>query len=210
MTRNWSKSYVLWALATDENHGPHVGGCGTCRGLVTIDLSKPGDPVKTEPDYYALGQASKFLLPGAVRIASDEPAGTQLKDVAFSNPDGSIVLYTLNAGTASQAFRIGFHGKTVATTSAGRIGGHVYLEAEVKLLVLHGGRRHPARRRSSGPVLLGNDELFRIEMAAMAGAAGQGGGGRLHLVHLRNLGDVVLLHVLGHGVHDAGHLLFRF
>jgi glucosylceramidase len=118
VTRNWSRSYVLWALATDQDHGPHVGGCGTCRGLVTIDLTKPGDPVKPEPDYYALGQASKFLLPGAVRIASDEPGGpegTDLKDVAFSNPDGSIVLYAVNRGARSQAFRIGFHGKTVAT-----------------------------------------------------------------------------------------------
>ena len=113
--RNWAKSYVLWALATDQDHGPHVGGCGTCRGLVTIDLDKPGNPVKPEPDYYVLGQASKFLLPGAVRIASDEPAGTQLKDVAFRNPDGTIVLYTLNAATTSQTFRIGFHGAKVAT-----------------------------------------------------------------------------------------------
>ncbi len=114
--RNWSKSYVLWALATDQNHGPHVGGCGTCRGLVTIDLSVPSNPsVKPELDYYVLGHASKFLVPGAVRIDSDEPAGTQMKGVAFRNPDGSIVLYTLNAGTTSQAFRIGFHQKTVAT-----------------------------------------------------------------------------------------------
>ncbi len=115
VTRNWSRSYVLWALATDQDHGPHVGGCGTCRGLVTIDPTKPGDPVKPEPDYYALGQASKFLLPGAVRIASDGPEEIDLKHVAFSNPDGSIVLYALNSGTKSQAFRIGFHGKTVAT-----------------------------------------------------------------------------------------------
>ena len=45
VTRNWAKSYVLWALATDQDHGPHVGGCDTCRGLVTIDLDKPGNPV---------------------------------------------------------------------------------------------------------------------------------------------------------------------
>ncbi|HEV2487674.1 MAG TPA: glycoside hydrolase family 30 beta sandwich domain-containing protein [Terracidiphilus sp.] len=115
VTRNWAKSYVLWALATDQDHGPHVGGCGTCRGLITIDLRKPENPVKLEPDYYVLGHASKFLLPGAVRIGSDEPAGKQLKDVAFRNVDGTIVLYTLNAATASQALRIGFHGKTVAT-----------------------------------------------------------------------------------------------
>jgi len=117
VTRNWSKAYVLWALATDQNRGPHVGGCDTCRGLVTIDLTNPERPsVRPELDYYVLGQASKFLLPGAVRIASDEPAGTQLKDVAFRNPDGTIVLYTLNAGTTAQLLRIGFRTKTVATT----------------------------------------------------------------------------------------------
>ncbi len=114
--RNWSKSYVLWALATDQNHGPHVGGCSECRGVVTINLVDPENPrVIYEPDYYVLGQASKFVFPGAVRIASNEPAGTDLKDVAFQNADGTIVLYTLNAGTKSQLFRVGFHGKTIAT-----------------------------------------------------------------------------------------------
>ncbi|HMD76585.1 MAG TPA: glycoside hydrolase family 30 beta sandwich domain-containing protein [Terracidiphilus sp.] len=115
--RNWARSYVLWALATDQKNGPHVGGCDICRGLVTIDLTNPEKPaVKTEVDYYVIGQASRFVLPGAVRIASDEPAGTQLKDVAFRNPDGAVVLYTVNNGTASQELRISFRGKTVATT----------------------------------------------------------------------------------------------
>ena len=126
--RNWSKSYVLWALATDQNHGPHVGGCDTCRGLLTIDDSDPQKAtVKPELDYYVLGQASKFLLPGALRIASDEPAGTQLKDVAFLNPNGAVVLYTLNAGTASQNLRIRFHGKTTVTTlPAGAVAAFVW------------------------------------------------------------------------------------
>jgi glucosylceramidase len=117
VTRNWSRGYVLWALATDQNHKPYVGGCDTCRGLVTVDLSNLDHAVvKPELDYYVLGHATKFLLPGAVRIASDEPAGTSLKDVAFRNLDGTVVLYTLNAGDASQPVRIGFHGKTAATT----------------------------------------------------------------------------------------------
>ncbi len=117
VTRNWARGYVLWALATDQNHGPVVGGCDTCRGLVTIDLTNPDRPaVKNELDYYVLGQASKFVLPGAVRIASDEPAGTLLKDVAFRNPNGTIVLYTLNAGTTVQEFRITAQGKTAQTT----------------------------------------------------------------------------------------------
>jgi glucosylceramidase len=117
VTRNWAKSYILWALATDEKHGPIVGGCDTCRGLLTINLSDPtAATVKPELDYYVLGQASKFVLPGAVRIASDEPSGTPLKDVAFRNSNGSIVLYTLNSGATSQDLRVAFHSKTFTTT----------------------------------------------------------------------------------------------
>lgn len=126
--RNWSRAYVLWALATDQNHGPFVGGCDTCRGLVTIDLSNPDHPsVKPELDYYVLGHASKFLLPGAVRIASDEPAGSTVKDVAFRNPDGTIVLYVLNTGTQAQPIQISARGKVVATTiSAGSVATFVW------------------------------------------------------------------------------------
>jgi glucosylceramidase len=115
--RNWSRGYVLWALATDEKHGPFVGGCDTCRGLLTIDLSDPEKAtVKPELDYYVLGHASRFLLPGAVRVASNEPAGTEIKDVAFLNPNGTIVLYLLNRGTIGQELSVQFHGKTVTTT----------------------------------------------------------------------------------------------
>jgi|CZKL01.1.fsa_nt_gi glucosylceramidase len=114
VARNWSKSYVLWALATDQNHGPVVGGCDTCRGLITIDSSDPAKVTfKPELDFYVLGHASKFLYPGAIRIASDEPANGAVKDVAFRNRNGTIVLYALNEGTADQEVRIRFHGKTV-------------------------------------------------------------------------------------------------
>jgi glucosylceramidase len=114
--RNWARSYVLWTLATDQDHGPHVGGCGQCRGVITLDLTNPQNPrVTPEPDYYVLGQASKFVYPGALRIASTEPEGTGLKDVAFRNPNGTIVLYTVNTSADSQSFRIRFHRKTAAT-----------------------------------------------------------------------------------------------
>jgi hypothetical protein len=49
--------------------------------------------------------------------------------VAFRNPNGTIVLYALNAGDASQDLRIGFHGKTAATTLPAGSRGHVCLEA---------------------------------------------------------------------------------
>ena len=112
--RNWSRSYILWALATDQNHGPVVGGCDTCRGLVTVDTAK--GTFKPELDYYVLGQASRFLEQGAVRIASDEPKDGPVKDVAFRNPKGEVVLYTLNPDTASHDVILNFHGRSVAAT----------------------------------------------------------------------------------------------
>lgn len=34
---HWSNATILWNLALDPDHGPHLGGCDTCRGVVTID-----------------------------------------------------------------------------------------------------------------------------------------------------------------------------
>ncbi len=117
VTRNWAKSYILWALATDEHNGPYVGGCDKCRGIVTVDTSDPNHVVvRPELDYYVLGHASKFLSPGAVRIASDEPAGGALRNVAFQNPDGSIVLYLLNPGGQSTMLSLYYHEKIAITS----------------------------------------------------------------------------------------------
>jgi len=62
VTRNWAKSYVLWALATDQNHGPFVGGCETCRvWSPSTSPTRKGDR-EARTRLYVLGQASKFLL----------------------------------------------------------------------------------------------------------------------------------------------------
>ncbi len=115
-TRNWAKSYVLWDLANDQNMGPHVGGCGTCRPVVTVDYSDASN-VKSilTTDYYALGQASKFVVPGAYHIDSDEQTINGLYDVAFRNPDGSIVVFVTNTG-GDQSFNIKYGNKFVTAT----------------------------------------------------------------------------------------------
>ena len=73
MMRNWGKSYVKWSLALDGNRGPHTGGCGTCTPLVTV--SESSGAVTYPIDYYTLGQYSKFVLPGAVRVYSSNAPG---------------------------------------------------------------------------------------------------------------------------------------
>jgi glucosylceramidase len=104
-TRNWAKSVVLWNLALDQDHGPYLGGCHTCRGVVTIDTTTSPSTVSTTVDYVALGHASKFVVPGATRIESNSGTST-LENVAFQNPDGSIVLIALNSGSAVLPFTL--------------------------------------------------------------------------------------------------------
>jgi glucosylceramidase len=99
-TRNWARAVAMWNLALDEKHGPHLGGCDNCRGVVTID-SKTG-AVTRNVEYYAFAHASKFVAPGAYRIESNEP-NAELPNVAFRNPDGSLVLIVLNTGAKAQA-----------------------------------------------------------------------------------------------------------
>ena len=108
-TRNWARSVVLWNLALNQNHQPYLGGCNTCRGIITVnEESSPAQVIPTV-DFTALGHASKFLAPGARRIDSNSFEQGSLEDVAFRNPDGSIVLVVLNGSGGSQTFNIAWH-----------------------------------------------------------------------------------------------------
>ena len=93
--RHWARGALFWNLALDENNGPYAGGCHTCRGVVTID-SRTGEITRTD-EYYALAHASRFVRPGAHRIASSGPTD-DLDNVAFRNADdGSLVLLVSNS-----------------------------------------------------------------------------------------------------------------
>jgi glucosylceramidase len=102
-TKNWSKTALLWNLALDENHGPINNGCQDCRGVVTINSTT--GTVTRNVEYYSIGHFSKFIRPGAFRIAST-PFGnsTGLDHVAFINTDGSKVLVVSNAGSTPKSF----------------------------------------------------------------------------------------------------------
>ena len=111
-TRNWAKGVLMWNLALDENFGPHKGGCSDCRGIVTINSATGA--VTKNIEYYAFGHASKFVAVGAVRVASNEAEG--ISNVAFRNPDGSLVLIALNGNAAAKAFSVKTKGKTFGYT----------------------------------------------------------------------------------------------
>jgi len=113
--RNSGKAYVKWSLALNEKLGPDLtqnapplAGCNTCTPIVTVN-STSGAVTKTI-EYYTLGQYSKFVLPGAVRIySSNTPT---VASVAFVNPDGSTVLVAYNNSTSAQTVPVQWGGQS--------------------------------------------------------------------------------------------------
>ncbi|MGB9457482.1 MAG: carbohydrate-binding protein [Bryobacteraceae bacterium] len=119
--RNWSRSYVKWSLALDQNNGPHTGGCGDCTGLIMVNSITGA--VTNNIDYYTLGHFSKFVLPGAVRVWSNNAPG--LISAAFINPlhhadlagvahsdarERSRVLVVYNDSASTQTFQVVWYG----------------------------------------------------------------------------------------------------
>ncbi|UZX05646.1 glucan endo-1,6-beta-glucosidase [Arthrobacter sp. CDRTa11] len=120
VTRNWSKTAVNWNIALDENGGPRLGGCQTCTGLVTTHSD---GSVTTNAEYYTIGHLSKFVKPGAVRIASTSFGTTgwngQIMDVAFRNPDGSTALVVHNENDEPRTFAVSVGSRTFEYTLPG-------------------------------------------------------------------------------------------
>jgi glucosylceramidase len=129
-TRNWAKSVVNWNIALDSTGGPHLGGCDTCTGLVTL---QPDGSVSTDAEYYTIGHLSKFVKPGAVRIGSTSYGTTgwngQLMSAAFRNSDGTTALVVHNenddprsfaVAVGDQSFEYELPGGSIATYTWGR------------------------------------------------------------------------------------------
>ncbi len=114
--RNWSKTALLWNLALDQNDGPHLNGCGNCRGVVTINTADGA--VTFNEEFYALGQVTKAVQPNAVRVAST--FSSVVDNVAYTNPDGSQVLVATNTSAATTTIRVVHNGKHFSYQIPGR------------------------------------------------------------------------------------------
>ncbi|GLY97508.1 ricin-type beta-trefoil lectin domain protein [Actinoplanes sp. NBRC 103695] len=113
-TRNWARTVTTWNMALDGNHGPVIGSCGNCMGVVTTN----GGGVTYNAEYYVLGHLSKFVKPGAVRIDSTGFGEGGIENVAFKNPDGSIALVAVNTG-GTQNFQVSYGGQSFGYQLAG-------------------------------------------------------------------------------------------
>lgn len=110
--RNSSRSFVKWGMALDQHRGPNTGGCSTCTPLITVN--DPTGEVTYTIDYYTLGHFSKFVLPGAVRVYSNNIEG--VVNAVFVNPDNSRALVAYNDSTSDRTFQVLWNGGSFAYT----------------------------------------------------------------------------------------------
>ncbi|MBS1794719.1 MAG: glycoside hydrolase family 30 protein [Acidobacteria bacterium] len=89
---NGTVGWTDWNLLLDETGGPNHAA-NFCFAPLHADLKK-GELIYT-PSYYYIGHFSKFIKPGAKRIAA-AASRSRLLTTAFLNPDGKIVTIVMN------------------------------------------------------------------------------------------------------------------
>lgn len=102
-SNNWAKAILEWNLANNSSIGPNtVGGCTTCLGAITVNNSTS---FTRNVSYYIIGQISKFVRPGASRIAVTSN-NTSINATAFLHSDGTIALICYNSSSSAQIVKI--------------------------------------------------------------------------------------------------------
>jgi glucosylceramidase len=112
---NWAQGYTYWNMLLDETGGPrHAGGLFRGSNVVTFN-TKTGKLIYS-PTYYMFGHFSKFVKPGAKRIACTSSSDYFIA-TAFKNIDGKIAINILNLSDADRDFQVWVNGKVARYSS---------------------------------------------------------------------------------------------
>lgn len=110
---NGACAWTDWNILLDETGGPnHVGNF--CFAPIIAD-TKTGE-LRYDSSYYYLGHFSKFIHPGAQRIACGM-SNDGLFPTAFINPDNTIIVVVLNSSAKPQNFKVWIAGRAVSAHS---------------------------------------------------------------------------------------------
>jgi len=115
--RNWSCSYNAWVTILDEKGRPNNGPFEASRTIIALD-TKTGKPTE-HFDYFLYGHFMKFIQRGAVRLNSSE-GKRLLANVAFRNPDGSLVLVLINGERKQRSVCVRWKSRTASVRLEGR------------------------------------------------------------------------------------------
>lgn len=114
---NWGNGSTKWNLALDQNHGPYVGGCTNCRGLLTINTGT--NQVNYNEDFYSTASMSKFIQNGATRIGITVK-NPNLHATAVSNPDKSLSLIVANDADTESNYTVWWQGRVLSSKIAAK------------------------------------------------------------------------------------------
>ncbi len=110
---NGAEAWTDWNILLDETGGPnHVGNF--CFAPVHADTRK--GTLHYMNSYYYIGHFSKYIRPGAKRIACAS-SRAQLQVTAFQNPDGKIAVVVMNDGNTRIDYRLYVAGQAVEAKS---------------------------------------------------------------------------------------------
>lgn len=110
---NGTVAWTDWNILLDEKGGPnHVGNF--CFAPIHAD-TRTGKLIYTNA-YYYIGHFSKFIRPGAKRIAASS-SRAQLQTTAFRNTDGSIVVVVMNTTDQKLPYHLWLDGQGAAAES---------------------------------------------------------------------------------------------
>ncbi len=102
--------FIDWNITLNEENGP----CHWREGRAYCEAGIYCDTVNNElvysPNYYVIGQFSKFIRPGAERLGISS-FSAQLESTAFKNKDGSIAVVVYNNGNSEVCYTLRIHGK---------------------------------------------------------------------------------------------------
>lgn len=118
--RNDLRCYIQWVTMSDEYDGPYQWAGGSEHIVVPApqvhqykalyNLRKAPDIWYTTWAYYNYAQMTKFVQRGAIRIGSTD-TNNALKNAAFLNPDGSIVIVIVNTAEEPTSAIVQLYGK---------------------------------------------------------------------------------------------------
>jgi glucosylceramidase len=110
---NGTVAWTDWNILLDEKGGPnHVSNF--CFAPLHAD-TRTGQLIYTNSFYY-IGHFSKFIRPGAKRIASS-PSRSALTSTAFMNPDGKVSVVVMNKGDKEVSYYLWVAGEAAQVLS---------------------------------------------------------------------------------------------
>lgn len=103
-------AFFDWNLTLDEQNGPYHWreGRNGCDAAVFCDTAR--DALHYHPNYCVIGQFSKFIRPGAVRIGISTYTSA-LEATAFRNTDRSIAAVVYNPSDSQRPYTLRIHQK---------------------------------------------------------------------------------------------------